>query len=281
MTQIAAEVAEAHRKRAEWIEAETVKADAIDVSEFPDFPGADPNVWWWLASLQLAKSREAALYCDDAWIRRVAASIGIRTFGTVDLTGILTSTGKFSIADARAVEQRLRSEKAVSIPISRDELIGLAGSEAWGDGLACLQIGQPGFWSLTDAPGAYDNIVLLASRHNAQSLPMWVAAGSLGATRVAPIPARVGIVARFFAAAIASYGQPGSVPDFVEAARAVAKRVQAGDPVPHMAPILRDLLSARLGPRASAIAITTLTQQLDAPDRHTLSLAFFAPGSTA
>jgi tetratricopeptide (TPR) repeat protein len=281
MTQIAPEVAEAHRKRAEWIEAETVKADAVDVSEFPDLPGADPNIWWWLGSLQLAKSRGVALYCDDAWIRRVAASIGIRTFGTVDLTGILTSTGRVSIADARQVEQRLRSERAVSIPISRDELIGLAGSEAWGDGLACLQICQAGFWSLTDAPGTYDNIVLLASRHNAQSLPIWVAAGALGATRVAPIPLRVGIIASFFAAAIASYGQPGSVPDLVEAARAVAKRVQAGDPLPHMAPILRDLLSARLGPRGSAIAITTLTEQLGAADRHTLSLAFFAPGSTA
>jgi hypothetical protein len=205
----------------------------------------------------------------------------VSAFGTVDLLAFLTATGRLT-ADQRATAlQTLRVNHSVSIPASYEQLVELATSERWSADLTALQVAQSAFWIDPDAGWMYDSMLKQCSRYNPKALPDWVAAGMLGATRNAPDSERVAICGRFLAGAIASYGQPDSVPPLVDAARAVAGRVAATDPLPACAPRLRDVLVSRLGYREATLTIVTLTGNLSSDDALLLRVPFFVPGSTA
>jgi tetratricopeptide (TPR) repeat protein len=273
------EIAE-RQSRAKWIEELTTELDAADVREFPDIPDADPEVWSWLASLQLAKSKGAPLYCDDAWVRRLAASIGVKAFGTVDLLSVLSTTGKLSNTQRASALQAFRTRRAVSIPITRTELIDLAASEGWTGGIAAIQLSQGTYWTNAEAGQTYEGMMMLAARHNLGAVPVWLLAGILGATRNAAEAARGATCSRFLAAAIANYGQTDIVPGLVQAARTAAKRVGANDPLPLSASLLHNMLVARLGHRNALVSILALTAQLDQSDARLLRLPYFTPASS-
>jgi Flp pilus assembly protein TadD len=273
------EIAE-RQSRAKWIEELTIELDAIDVREFPDFPDAKPEVWGWLASLQLAKSKGLTLYCDDAWLRRLAASIQVPAFGTVDLLDVLSATGKITTAQRASALRILRMRRAVSIPISRSDLIDLASSEGWSSGIAALQISQGMYWTTVEASQTYEGLLMLAARNNPGALPIWLLAGILGATRNAPEASRGATCSRFLAGAIANYGQPDIIPGLVQAARAAAKRVGADDPLPLSSSLLRNLLVSRLGHRRALVSILALTAKLEQQDARVLRLPYFAPDSS-
>jgi tetratricopeptide (TPR) repeat protein len=267
-------------RRSEWIERATMEFEASEVSELPGFPNVETERWLWLSALQLAINERLPFYCDDLWLRQLASSMGVPAFGTVDLLALLSSTGRVEAAAHEAARQTLRSSRVVFIPISREDLVLLAQSEGWRAEVAALQVAQPAFWAGPEASQLFESVLLMVSRNNSVELPNWLGAGMIGAARNSADSYRLGIVSRLLAAGIANYGQPESVPRLVEAARAAASRVGAGDPLPVSAPVLRDLLVARLGYRNSVIAVVNLAANLSPQDAQVLKLPFFATGAS-
>lgn len=277
MTTFSADELDLRRTRAKWVEDRVVEIEAKEVAELSAFPEANIKAWWWLASLQLAIDEHLPFYCDDAWLRRLASSHGVQSFGTVDLLSLLVSTGQIAPDVQRAALAALRGSRAVLLPMTHDDLLRLAASDAWnGNGVAALQVAQSAFWADPQAAAAYDAILVLVARNNPSLLPQWLVAGALGATRGAPPETRMATSARLLAFTLANYGQPAIVVGLVSAARMVANRVEAGDPVPMAGLLLRDILVGRLGYRDAAMAIVTLTDGLESEDQHLLSRPFFS-----
>lgn len=276
ITSVAPNEIEARRARARWIEAKVQAFDATDVVSLPDFPAADPVQWWWLAPLQLAKSEGRPFYCDDAWVRRLAASIGVPAFGTVDLLNVLRTVGQLSRDQRLTALSVLRRHRAVSLPITGPELYQLAADDEWGRGLASLQVAQTGFWVAPDAGQIVDSTLALVNRHNRAALAGWLLDAMYGATRNSDPNARQRILAQLLAGAISNYGQPDNVRALIESARAVAVRVQANDPLPAAAPIVRRILLSRLGHREATLTMVTLARDLPPDDSRLLTLPFFA-----
>ena len=267
------------RQRAKWVEELAIQLDAVEINELPDFPEADPDLWWWLSTLQLAKSRDLILFCEDAWVRRLAAAHGIRAFGTIDLMAVLTTMGHIDADERAAALRTLRARRAVSIPIPRQQLVDLAQSEGWDAGIASLQLQQGQLWSDPEARQLYDAMLLLVARNRPGSLAVWLGAGMLGRARSEPHAQRAGVCSSLLAEAIGHYGQPDIVPDLVAVARAVANDLGVADPLVGAARLLRTLLVSRLGYRGAALAVVTLAEQLEPTEAHTLSFPFFSPGS--
>src|SRR5439155_10715708 len=111
------------RDRANWIEDRLGLMHAEELDALPDFPGADPRQWWWLGPLQLAKTANLPFYCDDAWLRRLAASLGVSAFGTVDLLSVLAAIGGITPASHARASVLLRDCRATAISISAEELL--------------------------------------------------------------------------------------------------------------------------------------------------------------
>jgi hypothetical protein len=267
----------AWRQRAVWVEDMAIDLSSVAVEQFPDLPDADPETWFWLASLQLAKSTGLALYCDDAWMRRLAASLGTPAFGTVDLLNVLVAEGRIATADRDGCISVLREHRAVSIPIEAEDLAVLAAVDSSPTGLAILQVAQSGFWTDPRAGQTFEALLTQIVRQDAAHLPEWMGAGMLGATRSARESVRTEILSGFLAAAISHYGDAGLAVKLVEISRIVAARVGAADPLPGAAPLLKRLLVARHGEPKAAVAVVTLASQLPEEDARALTGPFFAP----
>ena len=280
ITEFPAEKREAWRNRTHWIRKRVLELATENVHAFPDFDNADPAAWSWLSALQLAKTRGVAIYCDDAWTRRLAAENGVPAFGSLHLLAILSATGYVSPHAYVDCLATLRDQHAVMLPITHEELLELAASENWGQGIGALQIAQAGFWAWREAASAYDAILVKVARDRPQALPGWVQAGAFGASRAAPQNMRIGICAAFLASAIVRYGQVDSVPLLLESVRLVAKRVGAADPLGVAAVSVRDQLIARFGYRQAGVVLTSLTAKLPDEERHALSRVLFTLGSS-
>ncbi len=82
-----------------------------------------------IASLALAERTDLPLFSDDRWIRRGAASLGIRTFGTLALVDALASKLVLSEADRREIRLRLAASGAWGLKPSVEEVAEAAGRQ--------------------------------------------------------------------------------------------------------------------------------------------------------
>jgi predicted nucleic acid-binding protein len=88
---------------------------------------ADPEIHGsaasWLGATLLANQREAALYCDDRYIRAWAYRLGVPSFGTAALLVALKRRGLLTDDTVDACEWRLRRAGGRHLPVTDTELI--------------------------------------------------------------------------------------------------------------------------------------------------------------
>jgi hypothetical protein len=75
-----------------------------------------------VAGLALAERTNLPLFSDDRWIRRAAAGLGIRTFGTLALVDALARKEVLSETDRREIRRRLAATGAWGLKPSIDEV---------------------------------------------------------------------------------------------------------------------------------------------------------------
>jgi tetratricopeptide (TPR) repeat protein len=88
---------------------------------FPDFD--DGRSLAWLGPVQAAKDAGRALYSDDLGLRRLAASVGVPAFGTLDLIDGLVSAGRLDQADATEWRRELHGAHVVDVYTDVDALL--------------------------------------------------------------------------------------------------------------------------------------------------------------
>ena len=85
----------------------------------------------WASSVQLASDEGSFLYADDVVLRQRAASVGIRSFGTVALIQAALAQGQIDELFADAAIRLLLAEYVVDLPLSAADIISQAERDDW------------------------------------------------------------------------------------------------------------------------------------------------------
>jgi hypothetical protein len=85
----------------------------------------------WLLNVDAAKDTDAVLWADDIGLRRLAHSLGIKTFGTQSLLSVTHERGRIDGAQHAAIVRALLAEYVVDLPFDLDALLSVAANESW------------------------------------------------------------------------------------------------------------------------------------------------------
>ena len=84
-----------------------------------------------VASLALAQRLDLPLFSDDRWIRRMAHSFGIRTFGTVALVEALDEKAVLASTQRSEIRQKLYISGAWGLKPSGQDLVATGRANSW------------------------------------------------------------------------------------------------------------------------------------------------------
>lgn len=188
---------EAHRLASERLRklvqtvTETVSRDAAEpqTEDFAKLPNAARDTAWF-APLRLAAAHNIPLWCDDLATRRLAAALGIQTFGTTALVDCLAEDlivhGDVDQAmelAARAIEE-LVANGVVDVPVTADQVLAQAERDEWHPKHGALVLSRPAWWAGLAHPLSGTFAVLAAVTTNRpEAAATWQFAAMLGAAR--------------------------------------------------------------------------------------------------
>ncbi|MBB2924011.1 DUF4365 domain-containing protein [Cellulomonas cellasea] len=236
----------------ETVAGETLVRGAAGVSRFPELK-SPMDLAPWLVPIDLASQENLALWSDDLAVRRIARSVGVRSFGTMALLDHLANTRiaaahndidvERAISMLHTAVRELVSEQVVDVPASLDDVLAQAASDSWLPRSAALVVSRPAWWSWRKEP--LEELVLLyrsVEAHRPESLPDWQFAVMLGLGRGQSDPSQASLILAVVAL-LGTVAEP-SVPDVVDGclrARDVAERLNLPDPATQL-PFARELL---------------------------------------
>lgn len=233
----------------------------------------------WLSPLDMAKTREVPLWCDDLGVRALAASDGVQTFGTIALIAALTEDGTLDPGAAQSALRKLRQEYVVDLPLDADWLRLSAASEAWQPGPSAFYFTRPASWaSFEQAYALWTELAQAAAAVEPIRVAGWVQAAAFGVCEAVE-PSKASAVlsilaARGIAAASFDGGALGACAALV---REVALAAGISNPVPSLFATLLKFLNESLGPGAAAQLLTS--SDLAEPDRVVMRNLVFGLGS--
>ncbi|OLB80075.1 MAG: hypothetical protein AUI14_08090 [Actinobacteria bacterium 13_2_20CM_2_71_6] len=85
----------------------------------------------WLLNVDAAKDHDAVLWADDIGLRRLAHSLGLKTFGTQSLLSVARERGRIDDDQLAAITRALLSEYVVDLPFDQAALLSVAAYQDW------------------------------------------------------------------------------------------------------------------------------------------------------
>lgn len=235
-------------RRFSLLEAAVERVVPIDVDELPSFSSfneddrADHVVW--LGPIELSKARGVALWSDDVALRKLARSVGVPAFGTLNLLEYLAEQeiNKTPAEETARVEELVEArgkdaltairERVVEVPVEIDDLIAEANAEEFPVDLAQCTIGRPAWWIWSDTP--YDDLnSLFGAIDDPGVADMWRAIAMNGAALLARWDRQRAAIFIALAATVGrgSSPNPHDVAAMLRAGREIAARHLAEDPI--------------------------------------------------
>ena len=101
----------------------------------------------WLTPLDMAASRELPYWCDDLVLRSLASSLGVQTFGTVDLLRCLSSAGRLEQDLLTVTEATLYRHFYADLGFDHEALAFAAQMDEWRPRGAAFAITRPAAWA--------------------------------------------------------------------------------------------------------------------------------------
>lgn len=150
----------------------------------PDwYPEALAEPFVWDAALRVAAVRECALWCDDAALRHLAETAGVRAFGTYALHEALDGHPvRDTLPDSPAMRMRLLRARIADVPIRRTELVSATDDSEGADPAWETWISRPAAWhDPVDAFAGYAHrLRKLQADHRIQHIPRLLQAACRG-----------------------------------------------------------------------------------------------------
>ncbi|WP_416903484.1 tetratricopeptide repeat protein [Micromonospora echinospora] len=148
------------------------------------FPDVDQK-FEWLSSLDLAAAEQIPFWCDDHRLRSVAASMGVPTFGTVDLLRFLQGKGYISRQLRVAAEAILITNYYTDLGFDRATFDLAAAIDGHIPRGAAFALTRPATWN--DPEAALDFMLAmlrLAVINGPDQVEGWVSATAIGLVRI-------------------------------------------------------------------------------------------------
>jgi tetratricopeptide (TPR) repeat protein len=223
-----------------------------------------------LAAVDLAASRRQPLYCDDLGLRRLAAELGVPTFGTITLLAALAAAGRLSAGAVDAAIEELALHWVVDLPIDPARLRSVAAREGWAPVPAAYPLTRPAIWQRH--PEVARNFYREGCRHGSQldvdTLVGWLQAAALGLSRTVAAPHRTIVLGRLLTGTVLDVrADPDRFSALLGGARRAATQVEASDPLPTTVRELHAAFSQGMAPDAAARQVLRLCTILSADDR--------------
>ena len=184
ITETSEEEADAFARRADRVVELLTRSDRRGwpgLKRFTEFAGDGI----WLSSLDLAMSEQRAFWCDDRSLRQLAASEGVKAFGTVDLFAALEAADVLDHDLGVAARANLVAGYHVDLDFDADVLSHAAELVSWMPKGAAAALTRPHSWL---DPAACIRFASTAMARIASTSPIgiahWTTAVGLGLVRI-------------------------------------------------------------------------------------------------
>ena len=158
----------------------------------------------WASSVQLASDEGSFLYADDVVLRQRAASVGIRSFGTVALIKAALAQNLIDESFASAALRRLLAEYVVDLPLTAADIISQAESDDWRPLAGAAPLLRVAFWRQNGTESTWRAISERAAVEGKDVLFAWTQAALVGSVAAARTERRVDAGAVIIAISLAT-----------------------------------------------------------------------------
>lgn len=226
----------------------------------------------WMASVDMARSRNRPLWADDLGLRTLAINEGVAAFGTVALLEVLVEDGVFTGGQLKTLLRTLRQEYSVDLPEDAEWMLLSAGADEWSPGPACAYFTRPASWADFESTLAlWDNLATAAAETGVEKVVSWFVHAANGLVRAARSGLEHRLIALLAARAVVCAGfDPETTGRLLRAARQVCAKRGHESPVLLTLAGLNGQLVAAVGPQEAGRILATASDGLDAEDRAVL-----------
>lgn len=162
----------------------------VELVQFPEFEDR-PSSLAWLAGLDLAAELGIPFWCDDMQGSELARSVGVQTFGTVDLLRHLSASDSLDLQLANAAEATLINHRYVDLGFQRETMFLAAELSGWRPSGAAVTLTRSRTWVDPEPVADFlEHAMTAAAVIGPEALYGWVASAAIGLT--ADLPANQG-----------------------------------------------------------------------------------------
>jgi hypothetical protein len=256
------------RDHADWVVGELGDLNVVDWPRLTAITAEhDERFLPWLSALDMAKSRDLPLWCDDVGVRTLAINDNVATFGTAALVAALVEASAVDAGTAQTVLRGLREAYAVDLPLDADWLRLSAASDEWRAGPSALYFTRSAGWlDFELAYGLWSEMAQAAAEIEPMRVVGWLHAAALGLAAGVDALSAPRVLAAIAAKAIVLAGfNPEAIAACTARVREVAAAAGVQSPVPHLMSILLDQLKVAIGAEGAARVI--MSEYLAEEDR--------------
>ncbi|RKE07817.1 hypothetical protein C8E86_2653 [Catellatospora citrea] len=233
----------------------------------------------WASPLDLAREEGVVLWSDDAALRALARSTGVRATSTLAVLHELHRTGIVSEQLNEECLRRLITSGVGDIDFSEQRLLELAEDDGWRPAAVAAVLSRPATWSDPfRATAFYRRLAALVRAHEPGQLPHWLYAAVRGATMLLNRPDTAAGIAGCLLAATIDIGrtQGEQTTRLVVMTRLALTDTDdpdstpAADPLPVAVSVLRDAFASATSAELAARFIMATFADLGDYDRNTI-----------
>lgn len=237
------------------------------LQEFQELQDA-PGVGAWIGPADMAAALDLPLWCDDVILSQVVSSLGVRTFGTVDLIRRLRGQGSLTGDLVDVTEAVLVHNYYVDLGFRREVQTHAAELANWTFAGAAYSMSRPAAWLDPDAAMSFIKTAL-SHATDPQAIEGWIAASATGLTASldmdrASANLRILLVQLLVLPSI----RLDHVPFVLKGVRApIADSPGLEDPLESTLRVLHSALVEKHGPQAAQVLLLGLLGQASQADR--------------
>ena len=281
VTQVPIEEAEAFARRADFVVALLSRSERRGwpaLRHFTEFSGDGG----WLSALDLAVVEQRPFWCDDRVMRQLATSVGVQSFGTVDLIGALERVGRLSASLGSSTRANLIAGYHVDLPFNHAEVSHAAELANWMPRGAAAALARPYSWgNLQACLSVVDEAISRIALAHPEGIAGWTAAAAIGLVRIAG--GAEGASDNLKILLTRQFGQrwlgPHTLPFVLQGIRAGAAELPGTvDPLEEVLRAMYDGLAARHGAPSAAEFLLRLVGNLDDTDKGSAARAILTSG---
>ncbi|MER6666476.1 hypothetical protein ABT256_18185 [Amycolatopsis japonica] len=261
------------RSHSQWMLSAT---EDLDVTDWPTIQTLRDTENWneperflpWLTPLDFAATNDVVLFADDAALRMIGRSIGVRCFGTVALLQVLLEARKITQVQFNYAQDAMRREFCVDLPLDPIALNRILEQDSWSSAAVPFAFSRPTAWRIPSTLRTWSTLLAHLIKENPSDLAYWLYCATIGVTKEKNSNDALKAAAHLlFVASTLSGLRSEVVKELLRASREALALSSFSDVLPHLIAVIRELLTQDFSEQDRTRIILALSVELDEEDR--------------